>query len=390
MAWQDEMNALDSAVAAGRVTAEEYRTQRDELLASSGTGTAVGEGNPFPPPFRWGERAPGAAEEPDPADRTQVVRPSSAADADLTQVVRPGSAAPESALPDADLTQVVNPDADRTQVVRPGAPLPAQEYTPGSPPWQATPPPAGPPPPSRPGGTAPPWNTGDGFTPRQGPDSFGELRAKPPGGRWVAPVVAVVVAIAVIGAITFFAQRGGGSGTAGGPATTTAAGSASPSPTAAPTTPPSRLPVADLPGTTADTSGVRTFADVQAQKFLGAEEVAALGAAGAGESQLALSDDSGTRVVVLVVQTSDPASAMAAATALTSTQVAFGLVAQPPASGATITSSAAGVRPPLRRVHYASGRYVVRIEVTDSDPARTTSEMSTVLAAQLAALPAGS
>ena len=49
VAWRDEMNALDSDVAAGRITAEEYRTKRDELLAGSGSGAAGGP-NPFPPP----------------------------------------------------------------------------------------------------------------------------------------------------------------------------------------------------------------------------------------------------------------------------------------------------------------------------------------------------
>jgi hypothetical protein len=230
VAWQDEMNALDADVAAGRISAPEYRTQRDELLAGSGSGSAAGGSNPFPPPFRWGEhpqdgpQGPGAADRtqvvrgvpPVDSDRTQVVRGVPPADSDRTQVVNPDSNRTQvvRGVPpaDSDRTQVVNPDSDRTQVVRAGALPPAQDFAPGSPPWQASPGPSGPPPPWRPGGTAPPWNTGEGFSPRQGPDSFQDFRAKPRGRKWLALVAAVVAAVVVIVAITYFALRGGGGG----------------------------------------------------------------------------------------------------------------------------------------------------------------------------------
>jgi hypothetical protein len=227
VAWQDAMNALDSDVAAGRITAQEYRTRRDELLASSGSGSAAGGSNPFPPPFRWGEQPQGGPVDPGEADRTQVVRPALAApDSDRTQVVR---GAPPA---DSDRTQVVRggapADSDRTQVVRGGALPPAQDFAPGSPPWQASPGPSGPPPSWRPGGTAPPWNTGEGFSQRQGPDSFQEFRARPRGRTWLALVAAVVAAVVVIGAITYFALRGGGDTATAGLALTVEAGAPGP------------------------------------------------------------------------------------------------------------------------------------------------------------------
>jgi hypothetical protein len=222
VAWQDEMNALDADVAAGRISAPEYRTQRDELLAGSGSGSAAGGSNPFPPPFRWGEHPQDGPQGPGAADRTQVVRGVPPVDSDRTQVVRGVPPA------DSDRTQVVNPDSNRTQVVRAGALPPAQDFAPGSPPWQASPGPSGPPPPWRPGGTAPPWNTGEGFSPRQGPDSFQDFRAKPRGRRWLALVAAVVAAVVVIVAITYFALRGGGDTATAGLALTVEAGAPGP------------------------------------------------------------------------------------------------------------------------------------------------------------------
>ena len=59
---------------------------------------------------------------------------------------------------------MVNPDTDLMQVIGPGAHLPDQGYSPGSPPWQATP---------------PDDRTPAALTSRRGPDGFGEFRAKP-------------------------------------------------------------------------------------------------------------------------------------------------------------------------------------------------------------------
>ena len=92
MSREDKLSQLvDSAVASGRISAEEYRTQRDELLGE--TGQARHADDPFPPPFRWAE--PGT-------DTTQVVRSEQlVAPADATQVVRatPGPPPPHATTP---------------------------------------------------------------------------------------------------------------------------------------------------------------------------------------------------------------------------------------------------------------------------------------------------
>jgi hypothetical protein len=128
MSREDKLSQLDSAVASGRISAEEYRTQRDELLGE--TGQARHADDPFPPPFRWAE--PGT-------DTTQVVRSEQlVAPADATQVVRATPGPP----PAADATQVVTgaggkpQDPDRTQFVR----LP-RHSPPTTPPPHATTPP---------------------------------------------------------------------------------------------------------------------------------------------------------------------------------------------------------------------------------------------------------
>ncbi len=177
MALREQLSKLDSEVAAGQITAEEFRTQRDRLLAEAGSGPVISA--PFPPPYRWDE--PAAADErtrvvrrkqepptsPPAGDRTQVVRRPSTSAGERTQVVRrkPG---PSTSPPAEDRTQVVRrppvgratprpADADRTQVVRVGEVAPGYANV-GAPPWARGPalsPTASSP--LRPEGTLPPW-----------------------------------------------------------------------------------------------------------------------------------------------------------------------------------------------------------------------------------------
>ena len=389
MAWRDEMNALDSDVAAGRITAEEYRTKRDELLAGSGSGAAGGP-NPFPPPFRWGAQATDGPRDPDVADRTQVVHPGPAPDADRTQVVRPGSAAPGS-----DRTQVVRPDADRTQVVRPGAPLPAQEHFPGSPPWQATQPAAGPPLPLRPGGTTPPWNTD--FTPRQGPDSFGDFGAQPKLARWVAPAVAVVVAIVVIGSITLFVRRGDGSDTAGGAATTTsAAAGTSGSSGAAPRTPkqpvtPGRI-LSGLDGKSdLNQSGNTTVTQAATLSQFSLDEAALLATCGATAGTVDVLYGASWYTRTHAFSCKSAAAASSTAAALLQKQAGQGFV-----DGSTVgsvrvvtldTATDVPTAPFDQRAFYVSGTSVVRVEVRGTTRADATRGLTAVLGAAMDNLP---
>ena len=104
MTWQDELQHLDAELAAGRISAEEYRQRRDALLSQGGgpngpnsggfaqpntpsggfaqPGTPSGgfaqQQDPFPPAFSWGEAAAQAQQQAGPpqgtgAEPTQMV-----------------------------------------------------------------------------------------------------------------------------------------------------------------------------------------------------------------------------------------------------------------------------------------------------------------------------
>ena len=219
MALREELSKLDSEVAAGQITAEEFRAQRDRLLAEAGSGPATSA--PFPPPYRWDE--PAAADEhtrvvprPAPAeDRTQVVRRPATSAGERTQVVRRKPEPPPSP-PAEDRTQVVHrppvpratpqpADADRTQVVRAGEGASGYANV-GAPPWARGPalsPTASSP--LRPEGTLPPWTLNQPTPAAQGgagylnAATFRAHRTR----RWLVPAAALVVVLLIVALIVF-------------------------------------------------------------------------------------------------------------------------------------------------------------------------------------------
>lgn len=108
MTWQEELRRLDEELAAGKLTADDYRTRRDQVLSQ-----AVSLEHPP-------SQVPGT----NPAE-TQIIQP----------VAPPG----EPPRPSADATQVVSASdtggAERTQVVQPWQPQqqPPPQQHPGSP-----------------------------------------------------------------------------------------------------------------------------------------------------------------------------------------------------------------------------------------------------------------
>ncbi|MER7010531.1 hypothetical protein ABT324_03760 [Saccharopolyspora sp. NPDC000359] len=133
MTWQDELQNLDAELAAGRISAEEYRQRRDAVLGRAqggqagppsggfpqqqpgtpsggfpqqqpGTpagGTPQQQPNPFPPAFSWGDAAAQGAQQ-----AQQQQQPSTGGEA--TQVVpNPVAGAPQPPS-DSESTQVVN------------------------------------------------------------------------------------------------------------------------------------------------------------------------------------------------------------------------------------------------------------------------------------------
>ncbi|SHE65669.1 hypothetical protein [Streptoalloteichus hindustanus] len=216
MSWQDELQQLDNALAAGHISAEEYRQRRGQLQAAASQQAVPGQspspaGNASPTPatfsptpFRW-DNSP---------ENTQVMDPvpaeGAAPTADATQVVS------------GDQTQVVRgADADRTQVVRGGQPLPT------SPPYGFPAAPANqpgmtpgwgmPPNPANPNNTAPwadselPPDFGNPGWLKQGPEVFDDSKGDGKAGRIIAIVAVVVLLLGIGGGIWWFATSGSAS-----------------------------------------------------------------------------------------------------------------------------------------------------------------------------------
>lgn len=437
MTWQDELRRLDEELAAGRLSADEYRQRRDQLLAASNNPNSGAQpvqqppqqpGGPFPPPFRWdGAGQPGNADatqmvpgamQPG-ADATQVVPGGMQPGADATQVV-PGGQYPNPANPDA--TQVVpggqypnpaNPDAtqvvsgfnqqggaDATQVVpSPAAGFPQQhpqawaaqqQQYPQQQAWaaqqqlpnqqQGWPQQGG-----QPGGT--PWGGGDASGEpawmRQGPEVFEEGGSGKTGK--IIAIVAVIVVLAGIAVGAVFLFNNNKSPEANPPASTTSS-----------TQPAASGKIATgLPGhtQTSVSKGVKTFTDVTSMQtpLLSPPESNAFETAGAADTSLLYNDVNGSGFLVMVVQAESPDAAKQAAADLHAQQLKFGLAAKTsPVTGASVDGkddvADSPQVPVLRRVHYSSGNYIIRIEVRGKDAATAESLLQTVLSKQAAVL----
>ncbi|MEU4254213.1 DUF1707 domain-containing protein [Amycolatopsis sp. NPDC026612] len=264
MTWQEELRRLDEELAAGNLTADEYRARRDRVLSM-----AVSTGDQSQAPAQ-----PAPQQAPSAADDTQIIAP-------VTPVGQPAQQANS-----AEATQVVSAaDAgggERTQVVPPwqqqqqhpnspsgGFPQPMQQHQP--PPQYAQHSPAGgfaqPMPQQNPWGAAqqdvsPPWG-GSEFPPltppsnnadwiSQGPESF---QTQPSSGKGKKIAFAVVAALVVaglgFGVWALFIKDNGGS-------TPPVAQSSSPQPPPAPTVKPLPEPPAAKPEPSDNSSALVT------------------------------------------------------------------------------------------------------------------------------------
>jgi hypothetical protein len=197
MSWQDELAQLDSALASGQISADEYRTRRDRVIAQAS-----------------GQSAPEQPQQPQQggAEPTQVFRP-----------INPAQQPPQQGF--SDRTQIVTgqgPVGDRTQVVGQGqGDADSTQIVPNMPPPHF-PPPQAPPPwethqPQQPNMAPPPWANeelppefGQQSWPRQGPEVF-EEKSGGGGGKTVGIIVAVVLVLALAGgAVWFFGFKDSG------------------------------------------------------------------------------------------------------------------------------------------------------------------------------------
>ncbi len=387
MSWQDELRRLDEELATGRISADDYRARRDQIMSA-----AVSPG---------GEPAPAA---PQPNESTTIMQPvkppqQDSGDADKTQIV-PGQNVNQS-----DRTQVVGggwqaqapggDDAARTQVV-PGVPPQSGSFRPAPP----QPGPGGFPPPNQPPWQqeqqyneelSPPWG-GQEFLPlaaagtpdwaRQGPEVF-ENEKKSGTGK-VIGIIAIVVVLLGVAAGAYFMFKPDNTAGGGGPEETkTSEQKTSEAP------PEPEGPIAELPGESVDMSDVDDFEKVVALNYLTEQEIAIYQAGTAGEATIARSKVGENNVIVLIVEVADAASAVTARDGLDTQQLDFGLVAREPAAPAGVLASVneAASRGPLIRAHYASGNFVVRIEVQGPDLESVNSTFDELLEAQLERTP---
>lgn len=308
MSWQDELHQLDTALAAGRISADEYRQKRDQLLAMAAGEQAGGA----PAPDAGQQGAPGAT--PPGPQPPQQVQPSQQGQppqeqqrtpfpeafrwtptgtpsqgTDKTQTMRPVSG-PQQNADGGDRTQVVpGRDADRTQVVqRPGQPAGGWPPAPGQP-WRVVPPQG-----QSDTDYSPPWGVDPsqelGGVPswvRQGPEVFADNRGR---GRKIAIVVAVVVVLLGGGLATFLVVNNSGKHPQAGGPPVTATSSAKPKPPPGPKLPPG--PFIPLPGRQL-VDKTWSISDAVASKVPTQKEAALLQQNGIDTVSALISDDNG-------------------------------------------------------------------------------------------------
>jgi hypothetical protein len=340
--WQDELQKLDNELASGRISADDYRRRRDEILSGSAGGGPVQNPQqaPFAPAFKWEAKQPSA-------DATQVV----------SNQMPPKQQPQQNPNPDA--TQVVNTqnrsaDSERTQFVTPVAAQQAPNWGPG--PQQGHQQQA-----------APPWVGGDFDSINQpspgwshGPEVFDES-----GGGGKGKVIGIVLVVVLLAGLGFGAYwlwgRGGSSNNAGGETTTTTSTSTKPS------APPDPMPAGKLPGKVAENKQIKEFTPVPTLKYLLDSEILSYNTAGAGKTKLVqFTLDDGSKGILLIVQAKDAEAAKTAANELHAIQINNGMAAATGMPTGVLVDTVDAKAPDNARVrgHYTSKDLIIRLDMS--------------------------
>lgn len=367
--WQDELQKLDNELASGRISADDYRRRRDEILSGSAGGAPAQSPQqaPFAPPFKWEAKPPSASN----SDATQVV----------PNQMPPQQQPQQNHNPDA--TQVVNTqnrssDAERTQFVAPVAPQ--QGWGPGPQQQQQAVAP-------------PPWIGGDFDAINQpspgwshGPEVFDESG----GGGGKGKIIGIVLAVVLLAGLGFGAYwlwgRGGADPNAGGqptsPSSTTSSAPADP------------LQVGQIAGNPQERKDITTFEQISGLNppYLTPGEVNAYKTASSAKSKLVLATPAkGVSTTVMIVTASEAAAANNCAIELKEVQVTNGMTevtSDVPAKTYVTQVDAKDGQPARIRGHYSSKKYVVRIDVTAPTLAEAMQQFKAAAEAQLKAMPA--
>jgi hypothetical protein len=403
--WQEELSQLDGALATGQISADDYRRERERILAVATGGIqqgpppggqGPGQGSPpvnrgsdaFPPPFKWTAERPnqGAGEETtqavpnaSPAESTQIVNAS-----DNTQIVDMKDQA--SAGPGPSF-------GDRTQVVS-QVPLTSPPH--GTPaPWQQQgPPPGG----GQQGGWGPqqqqgtPWENQEELVPpwgggyqAQGAELFD---GEPSGGKGkVWAIVGVVVLLLVITGgvlfLTVFKDNGGG---------TAQQNTEQPQPTKQqPQTPEKPEPFGPLYVPEGTSKGGKTYsaAELEKSKALPTPDLVLIKQAGLTEARSVVVVKDSTTIDLWAFGTNDPPQL---ADDITADQDRFGYKKVPgeAVDGVEVYTSqqkSASRTVFVYRAHYTNGDNVIRVEAFDPDKAKAKDQFDAALEAQLELTP---
>ncbi|MCT2586583.1 hypothetical protein [Actinophytocola gossypii] len=385
MSWQDELRRLDEELAAGRISADDYRSRRDHILS---TAVAPGaeppsssESTTMMPPVQPQQ---GNQNQQGDADKTQIVSGQDLGDSDRTQSVGWRATPPD----DPNRTQVVPGVPPQAQAgARPLRPAPPpgphsppegfpQQNQQNQPPWQAE------------ENLAPPW-AGQEFPPlaaagtpdwaRQGPEVFETEKKSSPAK--VFGIIAIVVVLVGIAAGAYFLFRPDEGDTEAGPG-----GNENP-PASETTAPPSETepqgPIAELPGSPQDLSRIETFADVETIDHLTPEEVAIYKQGGAGDAAMALSRDNDVTVIVVYTTMTSEAAAATARDELAALQLKFQLKKIDAPAGVLASRNPDTADGQLTRAHYVSGSDLIRIQTIGQDADAANQLFEDVLADQL-------
>jgi hypothetical protein len=320
MTWQEELRQLDSALAGGELSANEYRKRRDEILAAASSAQT-------PSPIIGPPTGPQPAVAPD-EDKGD-------GDSEVTQIVTVDESGKQAAASDdADSTQIIsNPitngapqpqAAEKTQVVAteertaPDLPQPPQ--------WAALPPTHNantsmfpPVPPAQPGA-----NT---VTPLDAQDLFTSNKPARGGGKpWLVAVIAVVVLALVGGAVWWFAFRSDDQqAAADSGATQTTTTTKEQKPVSDEPPPPVDITKIDLPGETVAHSGAMDIAKASELKVIAPAEAALLSDSGVGSLVYYGTSDGNYRFLLYSYESGKPDAAKQLTDAVSGVQQQIGL-----------------------------------------------------------------
>jgi hypothetical protein len=389
VSWQDELRRLDEELATGRISADDYRTRRDQVMSAAVSPGS--EPKPTPPAESTTIMQPVPPSQPEggaDADKTQIVSGKDMEQPDRTQVVGGGWQTTRPGGPE---------EGERTQYV-PG--VPSQNIAGNRPAPQNFPPgPGGFPPPNEPPwqqqeDLSPPWG-GQEFLPlaaannpdwsRQGPEVFDEGKSS---GPWkVLGIIGIVVVLLGIAAGAYFmfrpdsnqASDDNGDNPGNNSSETNQSEEPEPEPEG---------PIVELPGKVSDMSAIDTFEKVKGIDYLHPQEIAIYETAGAAKATVAIAEENGVRIIILVTEQTDAPGTIVARDALGQLQLAFTLTEREAPAGVIAAANEQASKGPLLRAHYASGTSLVRLQAQGEDSAETNRLFDDILEAQLERLPA--